>query len=106
MTASFQNQQRMGLVNNLNRLVINTVSLFLIGCLITVYVMAYQNPPDGKTANTIFSLWLLGGSILSFVPFVLSLLTTVEKVKLNWFWIGAGLFLASLCIGLYKHVTF
>jgi hypothetical protein len=105
MTAKFQNQQRMGLPN-VNQLVINTVSLFIIGCLITLCVMAYHNPPDAKTANGIFSLWLLLGCISSFTPFVLSLLATVEKVKLNLFWVGTILFMANLYIGLYKQVTF
>ncbi len=106
MTAKFQNQQRMGLPNSVDRLVTNTVSLFIIGCLITLCVMAYQSPPDAKTANGIFSLWLLLGCISSFVPFVLSLLTTLEKVKMNWFWVGTGLLMASLYIGLYKQLTF
>lgn len=98
MTYTFKKEEKMGLLN--------LVNLLVMICLICLIVMGYKNPPDEKTANGIFSLYLLVGCILSFPMFYLSFVRMTAKAKMNWFYVAVTIFMSSLYIGLYQHITF
>jgi len=98
MTYTFKKEEKNGLLN-LGLLVL----MILLVCLI---VAGVKNPPQAKTQNGIFELYLWVGSILSFVATYLSFVRQTSKAKMRWFFVAVTIFMGSLYIGLYQYLTF
>lgn len=98
MTYTFKKEEKMGLLN--------LVNLLVMVCIISMWVIGFKNNPDPKAANGILSFYLLVGSTMSFPMFYLSFVRTTTKAKVNWFYVAAAIFMGSFCIGLYQHLTF
>jgi hypothetical protein len=98
MTYKFSKEEKDGLMN--------LVKLVIIICLAFLIFLGFKNFPDTKTANGIFSYWLLIGCVLSIFPFWFSFVRSTEKARLNWFFLAAGILVTCLFTGLYLHITF
>lgn len=84
---------------------LNLWSLLMIGLLIFLFYLGYQNPPNIRTAEGAFSGYILIGGYLSIIPFVVALKNKSSNVKSNWILIGSFILIVMICFALYKYLS-